>query len=71
MKLYAFRPKGHGEKSFYIMAINLKIAKEKVEKYCNEMKMDKESYGYDYFIDNDYYYFETYEENEIAENNND
>jgi len=67
MKLFAFYPKWHGEKSFFIMAKDKETAMEKVELYC---KMVNE-YGYRYYRNNGYYYIEEYDENEIAENDND
>jgi len=50
MKLFAFYPKGHGEKSFFIMAKDKETAMEKVELYC---KMVNE-YGYRYYRNNGY-----------------
>ena len=82
MKLYAFKPNGHGEFSFFVMAENEQKAREAVDRYGEKTKLyqgedweegtrlnrDKhEMQGWG----SDYYSVEKYDPGEVAVNNND
>ena len=69
MKLFAFKPQGHGDKSFFIMTTDIDTAKQKVMEYC---KQHKNECGYmNYTYDTDYYEITVVGENIVIENNND
>jgi hypothetical protein len=76
MKLYAFQPKGHGQKSFFVMAESEKEAKEFVAKKIAELLANEEdgiSYSdYDFSgWGTDYYCLEVFEVGQVVLNDND
>jgi len=69
MKLFAFKPQGYGDKSFFIMTTDIDTAKQKVMEYC---KQHKNEYGYiNYIYYTDYYEITVVGENIVIENDND
>lgn len=77
MKLFAFKPNGHGPYSFFVMAENEEQAKKSVQDHINKFypsrtdgrnnpwRMETNGWG------TDDYEMSVYEENEVAENCND
>ena len=76
-KLYAFRPRGHGEESFYVMANSEEEARANIEKKIQKLQFEDESspfYHSDYWFagwGTEYYYMEIYEVGEVAMHEND
>jgi len=73
MKLYAFQPNGHGEKSFFVIAESEKEAREFVSKKIAELLANGEGYSnYDFSSwGTDYYRLEVFEIGQVALNDND
>ena len=71
MKLYAFRPKGHGELSFFVNADNESEARNLIdkwiEKWDNRELLPHETSGWG----TDYYELETHELRQVVVNSND
>ena len=82
LKLYAFKPKGHGEYSFFVMAENEEQAREYVNIHISKIPFEngKIPYEYDSFSTEgslhnygkpNYYECTVYQQGEVAENEND
>lgn len=73
MKLYAFRPRGHGELSFYVMETSERGARLMVSEYIKrKLNGDDEMYAhYANGWGTDYYEMEVYEQGFVAINSND
>ena len=70
MKLYIFRPKGHGEHTFIVMADNEFQARELV---MTEIKNDTDGYYMNSqleLLNSDYYKVEVYDVYQVATNDN-
>ena len=68
MKLYVWRPDGHGQKTFMVVAASEDEGRQAVTAYI------KENYDSDYGSDGwgtDYYMLEVFEPGQVAENDND
>jgi hypothetical protein len=70
MKVFVFRPSGHGESTFSVLAENYKEAINYIEKYI-ERQVDRGDYcSYDGW-GTDYYKVEIHDTGEVFENAND
>jgi len=67
MKLYCFRPGGHGEQSFFVMSDSEENARTSVRKYMHKEGMNLEAIN---IFNTDYYSVEELNEGEVAENDN-
>lgn len=67
MKLFVFRPDGHGEQTLMVVAPDEETARKNVTDYINNngyMAFQARSWGTDYYI------MEVYEVGQVAENDN-
>ena len=71
MKLYAFKPQGHGEQSFFTIAKSEEEAIKAVNKHIDTHYPKGSPNEYDaYGFGTDYYKMTVVEEGQVVENNN-
>ena len=71
MKLYAFKPQGHGEQSFFTIAKSEEEAIKAVKKHIDTHYPKGSLNEYDaYGFGTDYYEMTVLEEGQVVENNN-
>ena len=72
MKLYAFKPNGHGQASFFTIAKNEEEAKKIVNKYVEDNYLKSKNIDYRAIgWGTDYYTLTIIEEGKVIENDND
>lgn len=72
MKLYAFKPNGHGSASFFTIAKNEVEARKVVNKYIEDNYLKNENLDYRTGgWGSDYYTLTVIEESNVIENDND
>ena len=69
LRLYAFRPEGHGPQSFYVMASSEDHARAMVDEYVQDMRENQNIYGADEWPGN--YTMEVAGIGEVMSNDND
>lgn len=76
MKLYIFRPEGHGQYTLWVVAPNERFAKDIVQRYLREKneahrkKYNSKNGAYEYYESIEEYNIEDYEPGHIFENDN-
>ena len=71
LKLYAFRPDGHGEYSFYVMARSEEDARAAIEKWRTDNNLEKDCSEMEgYYEDDGYYEMVVLGEGEVITNDN-
>lgn len=69
MKVFVFRPSGHGELTFGVLAENYKEAVNYIEKYIKNQVMNRKYCSFEGWR-TDYYNLEMYSVGEVFENDN-
>lgn len=66
MKLYTFRPQGHGQYTFSVIAESEDAARNAVSDHVNKNHFEYEADGWN----TDYYKMEVYDSGKVSENDN-